>query len=212
METITAPLSVSSRSNPHFNFGDMVVAKTGLAVAPEKIDCYVRDRIAFKTERMGRKFCLNQQSQEDLQQDFYLALIQSLANYDPARSRWKTYFSGVLDRRYKHQVRHFITMEENESMKPIPLTELEDEGEYLCGPDNQVQSGYSQIDLQMDFEAVKAKMPERLQQVLGLMAEKTGSEIAQIMGVSPASITRFRKEIKAHFAAAGFREFVRAVK
>lgn len=169
----------------------------------DKAEDYVRDRVAYRVERLADKCHLDESQQDDLSQDFLLMVVQAIPRYDAARAKWKTFVCRVLNRRYRHILRGLMATE-NGAPAEVGFDDLGDDAEEaVLDPTTTSGDSNADDDLRIDMAAAISAMPERLQLIARLLMVHSPSEVARILGTSPAAITRAIARIRMHFKEAG---------
>ena len=172
-------------------------------------EAYVRDRIAFKVDRILEKFGLDDSERDDLTQDLMMALVQGVRLYDEKRTRWKTFLCRILDRRYRHILRKLLAPETGVAARPVGFDDIaEGFDETIIDPATTGEP-FAAENLRMDVETVICAMPERLQIISRLLMTRRPVDVARLLGVSPATINRAMHRIRPYFERAGFADFLK---
>jgi RNA polymerase sigma factor (sigma-70 family) len=202
LQQTTAPQTDAPQ--PHSTgLGDIIAGKVE-GLSPQKAEAYVDARIAYRVERLCKKFRRPEMEPEDFEQDFRLRLLAGIEEYDPAKTSWRTFVCMVLDRHYRHLVRKFITAQRHAAMSPLALDDAnEDFAESIPDPRYDNGGPFAAIDLRLDIDSALSGMPERLRGIAALLMTHRPIEVAEILGVSPASVTRAIKRIRPYLEEAG---------
>jgi len=202
LQQTTAPQTDAQRPGST-GLGEIIAARVE-GLSPRKAEDYVAARIAYRVDRLCKKFRRPDMEPEDFEQDFRLRLLAGMDDYDPARTSWRTFVCMVLDRHYRHLVRKFITAQRHASMSPLALEDAnEDFAESIPDPQYDEGGPFAAIDLRLDVESALSGMPERLRGIAALLMTYRPVEVAEILGISPASVTRAIKRIRPYLEAAG---------
>ena len=173
----------------------------------DEAEVYVRDRIAFKVGRILEKFGLDDSERDDLSQDLLMALVRGVRLYDGKRTRWKTFLSRILDRRYRHILRKLLAPHTGVATRPVGFDDIADYYEETIVDPATTAEPFAAENLRMDVEAVISSLPDRLQIICRLLMIHPPAGAARLMGVSPATITRAVHRIRPYFERAGLAVF-----
>lgn len=201
MSSIDRP---SARSIPTLPSGQRLgdqLADRVEGVGPEAIERFIELRIAHRIRRLARAYRLSADQQDDLAQEFLLALAAAVPGYRPGQVRWTTFIRAVLDRRYRHQVRQ-LTGPKYRSLGG-PASGSERIGE-MVDPKAHTVYGPPGTDLRLDIEAILASLPASLQEVARLLPHCSQRQIARRLGRSSATICRDVARIREYFRRAGY--------
>ena len=178
---------------------------------PDAAEDYVNDRINYRVDRLVAKVGFPDDERDDLVQDLLLALVQAVPLYNAKRSRWKTFVCAILNQRYRHLLRQRLTRE-NAAQAGINSGILsmtgfgdiaDDYEDSIVDPHTAANDPFVASDARMDLNAALATMPQRLQAIARLLMVHSPSEVARLLGRSPATVTRLIGQIREHFQAAG---------
>ncbi len=190
---------------PH-RFSDLL-ARFVPGLDRDKAEAYVQDRIAFKVDRILEKFGLDDSERDDLAQDLLMSLVQGVGRYDGKRTRWKTFLSRILDRRYRHILRKLLAPYSGVATRPLGVDDIADGFDETIIDPAMTGEPFAAENLRMDVEAVICAMPERLQIICRLLMVNPPAGTARFLGVSPAAITRAIHRIRPYFERAGLELF-----
>lgn len=170
-------------------------------ISPEAIEQFIELRIAHRIRRLARAYRLSADQQDDLAQEFLLALAAAIPGYRPGQVRWTTFIRAVLDRRYRHQVRQLTGPKYRRLGGPASGNERIGE---LVDPKAHTVYGPPGIDQRLDIEAIMAALPASLGEVASLLPHCSQRQIARRLGRSSATICRDVSRIREHFRRAGY--------
>lgn len=185
--------------------GDFLAGRVP-GIDPAKVNTYVRERLEFKISRLIRKCGVPEDEADDIQQDMLLCLIQGLSSYHSGASKWKTYISGILNRRYRHHLRQYICREQHDVMKPVPIEELSPESSEFIGNFVDPVHDYHVSDMEADVAMVIKRLPPKLQAICSLLSQYPAGKAAKIAGFARSKLYRYIAVIRSEFARAGFSE------
>ena len=69
-------------------------------------DRFIRDIINRKARQLGRRTDFTKEDQEDLKQDLYLRVVQSLPKFDPDKAHVNAFTTAVVERHVCNILRH----------------------------------------------------------------------------------------------------------
>lgn len=177
----------------------------GVPTVAEFLNDATQRRIHYRVARLGRKFALSREDQEDLRQDFRMAILSARVQYDPARCPLDRFVGMVLNRRYKYHVRQQCQLSHHRGRTPntIALDDVDPDIECLL-PDPRLEADLARVELRHDLEYAFGRMTDIERGVCALlMSGHTKSEAARMLGVVPSSVTRAMERIRKHLSEAG---------
>jgi len=164
------------------------------APADTLIDAYTLDRIEYRVQRLTSKFQLDAATADDVRQDMALELLKASSRFNPEVSNRRTFTNGILDRYYRHLLRHFIA---ERKRKALSLSRISDEALV-------VESDQPQVELAMDVESITARLPKHLRDLAGRLGDESVAEIGRSLNVHRSTVYRWIDELRSHFEAAGY--------
>ena len=209
--TPTSPPGTPAHTEQHGNESPQLFADLLAQFVPDldrdEAEAYVRDRIAFKVDRILEKFGLDDSERDDLTQDLLMAMVRGVRLYDEKRTRWKTFLCRILDRRYRHILRKLLAPKTGLAARPVGFDDIaEGFDETIIDPATTGEP-FAAENLRMDVETVICAMPERLEMISRLLMTRRPVEVARLLGISPAAITRAMHRIRPYFERAGLAVF-----
>ena len=192
-----------SRDGRHHRLGDFI-AQYVPDIDRDEADAYVLNCVTCRVQRLASKCNLDGAVQDDLSQDFLLAVIQAIPRYDARRSRWKTFVNRALNRQYKHILRDLMSVE-NGGVDTVGFDELEEDAEEaFLDPATASGDPHVATDLRHDVAVAISTLPEpRLRRIARLLMVHSPSKISRILKTSPTAVARAMRQIRMHFEAVG---------
>lgn len=176
-----------------------------VSAASEFLNDVTQRRIRYRVTRLGRKFALSWEDEEDLQQDFRMAVLSARTQYDPAKCPLDRFVKMVLNRRYKHHVRQQCQLSHHRGRTPnaMALEEVAPDIECLI-PDPRQEADLARVELRHDLGHAFSKMTDIERGVCALlMSGHSKTEAARMLGVVASSVTRAMKRVRKHLSEAG---------
>lgn len=157
----------------------------------------VMRRIEGSVTRLRRKFGLNHADGEDLQQDFYITILQARQLYDPEKCLLHRFVLMVINRRYKHHVRRLMHLRESIG-NPRDAMGFDDvePGLDLLIIDPVGENPLRRIEQRDAIEHALRDQPEFERRICELLMEgHTPLAISEHLKVAPSTVTRAMERI-----------------
>jgi len=181
--------------NSNFSIADLFLKHPGVTDSPKAIESYVKKQIDMRMSRLRRIMAFKRLSVQDVRQDFLLAIVSAMTNYDAEKSGWRTFVSSVCNKKYCYLMRTY----QNEKKFLLNLTSLDtidEESESL--PTYQTD-----FDTQIDVDTALEGLSERLRVIAEMLKHNSPAQVAKKLGVSHTTIGRAMKHLKAAFLKNG---------
>lgn len=157
---------------------------------------FLLQQTGIRASFLFRRFGSNSADWEDLQQDLALDCLQRLPTFDPSRSTWQQFVSGVVRN-------HAMKLAKQRMARPelFPLDETNQLSAARTEP--ATVNGSSILDRHLDVSRVLAKLPADLQLIARRLSRLPVSRVRQMSGLSPTLFERKLQVIRRAFLAAG---------
>ncbi len=154
-------------------------------------------QMRFRTERLGRLYCLVPDQVADLQQELATEIWRAMRRYDSAIASRTTFMKGVMDLWYKQKCKQ-LRRDAETLARVVPLPPLGKEGfDYA----DRRERGFRDVDLRLDLASRVAQLPHDLSALArDLLAGKSVPEIAAERGVHRGTMNRVVLRLRTHLA------------
>ena len=156
---------------------------------PNPIDSTTAGLIRRKAMQLVRRARLLQNSCDDLEQELTIDLLTRLPAFDPDRGDREVFVKVLLAHAAANLLRRLRT-------RPAPSSPLPSEVPARSGT-----AGWAH-----EVAEVLTTLPDNLQEIAELLASHTPTEVARELGLSRSTVYRRRRDLRALFERAGFRE------
>lgn len=159
-------------------------------------------------------------SQQDLEQDLYVAFLPRNQKFDPGRSSYRTFVERVVGNCAATLVEAARAQKRGRQFETVTFSQLcreTDDGEVLDAEDaigwHRLRNGFAAVAeddaiIVADVRRAVSELPPRLQQTcFGLMTERI-SDAAASTGVSRWTVHHRMKAIRVRFVAAGLDSYL----
>lgn len=187
----------------------------------EKIDRFTRGIIRRKVKQLIGRAGFKKQDREDLEQELFTRVLQSLPSFDPSKAHRNKFITTVVERYVANILRNKqAEKRDHRRISSLNVTiEVADEG-----PTELAQTiGERELDarlgrcrrsdeelaeLAIDLADVIATLPESRQTLLELRKTQTMSEIADEMGVPRTTLNGWMRRIRQRSEKASMQDYL----
>ncbi|TWU61944.1 sigma-70 family RNA polymerase sigma factor [Crateriforma conspicua] len=186
-------------------------------------DTFTRRLVQRKANQLIGKYGYTEIDRDDLQQDMYLRVLQSLRSYDPDEGHQNKFITAVVERYVANIVRDRCAEKRCDAdtvLLSTPLSQADGESirvtHTLSGSSNDRHTGRSRrtdteiSQLRLDIQAVIDELPADWQQIVELRKSFSITEIAEQIGVARTTISARFQKIRERFAEAGLADYFQA--
>ncbi len=187
----------------------------------DKIDRFTHGIVRRKVKQLIGRAGFTRQDREDLEQEFFARVLQSLASFDPAVAHRNKFITAVVERYVANVLRNKqAEKRDHRRITSLNVTiEITDEGptelaqtigdrelDARLGRDRRGEDDLMQ--LRLDLADVISGLPEAWQTLLELRKSQTMPEVANQMGVPRTTLNDWMRRIRQQFEKAGLREYL----
>jgi len=147
-------------------------------------------RITYRAKRLAAKFAFGDVDEDDLRQDFFLALLEAARNYQADRCEAEPFIVNVLDRRYKYHVRRLCQLAESSEHPDaaISMDDVERDYEYSIPDSHDV---VEELEISLDVRTVVDGLPPRHRDICRWLLSGVGlDEIAARLSTTASTLVR----------------------
>jgi len=181
--------------NSNFSIEDSFLKHPGITDSPKDIEAYVKKQIDMRMSRLRRIMAFKRLSVQDVRQDFLLAIVSAMANYNAEKSGWRTFVSSVCNKKYCYLMRTY----QNEKKFLLNLTSLDTIDE----ESESLPLYESDFDTQIDVDTAIEGLPDRLRNIGEMLKHNSPAQVAKQLGVSRTTIGRAMKHLRDAFLKNG---------
>ncbi|MEN6386026.1 MAG: sigma-70 family RNA polymerase sigma factor [Phycisphaerales bacterium] len=183
--------------NSNFSIADLFLKHPAISESPQKIEAFFDKQVETRVPKLKKVMELRKLSESDIRQEFLVAIMEAMPNFDPARSTWRTYISRVCNNRYCNFRREYRLA--CKCLGNITAIDLLDKDDTDVIPTYEVD-----FETQGDVNTVMSKLPLRLQQIAELLKTNSPAQVASHLKTSRSTISRAMKKIRQYFLVSGF--------
>lgn len=187
----------------------------------EKIDRFTRGIIRRKVKQLIGRAGFLPQDREDLEQELFVRVLQSLPRFNPGKAHRNTFITTVVERYVANILRNKqankrdhrrigslnVTIEFTED-GPTELAQTIGERELDARIGRRRRTDEELAQLAIDLADVIATLPEAWQTLLELRKTQTMQEIASELGVPRTTLNDWMRRIRQRFERAGMRDYL----
>lgn len=187
----------------------------------EKIDRFTRGIVRRKVKQLIGRAGFTKQDREDLEQDIFVRVLQSLPAFDPERAHQNAFITTVIERyvanilrnkqaakRDHRRVCSLNVMIQVTEEGPTELAQTIGERELDARLGRQRRTDEELVELAIDLADVTAAFPESWRTLLELRKTLTMSEAATEMDVPRTTLNNWMRHIRKRFEKAGMRDYL----
>ncbi len=188
----------------------------------EKVNQCALRLIRCKARQVAGRYGFSKSDIEDLEQEFWLDLLQRRSSYDSGRSQLNTFTNRIITHRIANMKETQEAAKRDYRLCAGSLDEeIEDEDgdttslhESVDANDCFKRAGWSghssedQIGLKLDVDKIISSLPPELRETCERLKIPTVSEISEVMGISRSSVYRKIEQIRKILEAGGIREYL----
>ena len=184
-----------NNGNSNFSIADLFLKHPGVTDTPKDIESYVKKQIDMRMSRLRRIMAFKRLNVQDVRQDFLLAIVSAMANYDAEKSGWRTFVSSVCNKKYCYLMRTY----QNEKKFLLNLTSLDTIDE----ESESLPSYETDFDTQIDVDTAMEGLSDRLRNIAEMLKHNSPAQVAKQLGVSRTTIGRAMKHLRTAFLKNG---------
>ena len=155
------------------------------------VDPFVIQQAEIGASRLVRKSGFMRHDWDDLRQDLILDYIERLPQFDRDRGDLRGFMFGV--------VRHRAAKMAAQQRRRVRLV-----SDLRAGSgDSRHRHETADYDLRLDVEAAVSRLPEHLQMLAQMLAERSPREVSRLIGKSRSRVYQMIEEIRSAFLDAG---------
>ncbi|QDU76925.1 RNA polymerase sigma factor RpoE [Bremerella volcania] len=184
-------------------------------------DRFTRGIIRRKVKQLMGRAGFTQQDREDLEQDLFVRVLQSLPKFDPDQAHRNKFITTVVERyvanilrnkraaKRDHQGRISLNvMIEITEEGPTELAQTIGEREHDARLGRHRRGEDELVQLAVDVADVMSTLPDSWQTLLELRKTLTMQAIADEMGVPRTTLNDWMRRIRQRFEKAGMRDYL----
>ncbi|MFA5291913.1 MAG: hypothetical protein WC496_02650 [Phycisphaerae bacterium] len=185
--------------NSNLTIADLFLRHPAITDSRQEIETFIDKQIDIRISKLKKVMEIKNLSPGDVRQEFVLAIIEAMPNFNAGVSTWQTYVSKVCNNRYCNFRREYrIKLKCIGNMVSLDTIENDESG---IVPTYEVD-----FETEHDVSIVLEKMPEHLREIAELLKSNSPAKTASLLGISRATISRSVKQIRAFFLASGFKK------
>lgn len=177
----------------------------------------------FLAQKVGRMYDIDGQEQEDIAQDLILAAMVKSDQFDPTKSKLKTFIHILMQKELfswlrKRQRRHRkvpVTRSLNEIVtvegQDVNLHETIDHAQCMEDRGIRVPDPYLHIDMKIDIEEGIARLDNRKKEVARRLHDESKEKIGISLNVSRETVYRDVSKIKEEFTKLGLQIYKKSI-
>jgi len=180
------------------------------SIPHETGDDYATWFIKQKTDELVGHFGVSECDREDIEQELALDLIQRWPNFDPKKSKPRTFIARVVRNRISTIIRHRMTEQQRfEQIGHVPLDPTIEEEVSSCFRTGQTERiDQDDVDIEHDVDVVLAGLPDELRRTCELLKTESIAETARRLGINESTVRSRIKKVREQFEQAGLREYL----
>lgn len=188
----------------------------------EKLDRFTHGIIRRKINQLVGRAGFIRQDRDDLQQDLFLRVLQSLPSFNSRRGHRNKFITAVVERHVANILRNkraekrdhrrigslnvMVRIGEDETTE---LAETIGQRELDARRGRHPRSQEELAQLAQDMAEVIAKLPEELRDLAERMKTQSVAEIARDMGIPRTTLHESVRRLRQRFEKAGLKHYVR---
>jgi RNA polymerase sigma-70 factor (ECF subfamily) len=187
----------------------------------EKFDRFTRGIIRRKIKQLIGRAGFTKQDREDLEQELYARVLQSLPHFNPDQAHRNKFITTVVERyvanilrnkqavkRDHRRISSLNVMIEITDEGPTELAQTIGERELDARLFRRRRSEEELAQLALDLADVIATLPASWRTLLELRKTQTMPEIANEMGVPRTTLNEWMRRIRQRFEKAGMKDYL----
>ncbi len=187
----------------------------------DKFDPFTRGLIRRKVQQLIGKAGFTARDREDLEQQFYLRVLQALRSYDPAVAHERVFLTAVVDRQGANLLRDKQAAKRNqrrvvslnvtvyvEGEGPTELAQMIGRRELDARLGLETRSEQELLERALDVAAVIASLPEPLRELAERRKSQTMQQIADAIGIPRTTLNERIRELRQPFERAGLKDYL----
>ncbi len=185
-------------------------------------DRFIRGIIRRKVKQLIGRAGFTSQDREDLEQEMFVRVLQSLPRFNPDRAHRNKFVTTVVERYVANILRNKqadkrdhrricslnVTIEVAEE-GPTELAQTIGDRELDARLGRQRRSECELVQLALDLADVMATLPDNWRTLLELRKTQTMADIARELGVPRTTLNEWMRRIRKRFEKAGLNEYLR---
>jgi len=188
----------------------------------EKFDRFTRGIIGRKIKQLIGRAGFTKQDREDLEQDLFVRVLQSLPRFNPNVAHRNKFITTVVERdvvsvlrnkqaakRDHRRISSLNVMIKITDEGPTELAQTIGDRELDARLGRECRSDEEQTQLAIDMADTIASLPEFWQTLLELRKTCTMQEAADNMGVPRTTLNDWVRRMRQRFEEAGMRDYLR---
>lgn len=193
-------------SNDNFNLGK---------------DRFTRGLIRRKVKQLIGRAGFTEQDREDLEQDLFVRVLESLPRFNPDQGHRYSFVTTVVKgcaanilrsrqakKRDDRQIRSLNVTVEIAGQGQIELAQIIDERPLDARLGRHRRPHIELAQLRMDLADLSATLPESWHTLLELRKTRTMTEAAREMGVPRTTLNNLMRRVRQRFEQAGLRDYL----
>ena len=186
-----------------------------------QIDRFTHGIVRRKVKQLIGRAGFTRQDCEDLSQEFFARVLQSLRSYDPAVGHRNKFVTAVVERHVATVLRNKRAekRDDRQTTSLSVMIDIADEGptefaqtigdrEFDARLGRHRRSEVELSQLRLDLHDMIGTLPESWQTLLELRKTRTMSEAANAMGVPRTTLDGWMRRIRKRFEKVGLRAYL----